>query len=109
MFFMMQSKTFTRLEHSRLIPKLQPLVVNLLPLTTQEINIPTHPTLRMNQNHRITLLLESVASVELTDELSVIALTAMGFMNLYTKLTSLDILSKKIQNILDLIFRRELL
>ena len=78
--------------------------MNLLPTTIQEIKILTHPTLSMNQNHHIMLILESDACVERTDGLGIISLTAMGFNNLYTKLMSLKIMSKKIQKILELIF-----
>ena len=58
----------------------------------------------MNQNHQITLLLESAASVECTDGLEAIALTVMGFTNLYIKMTSMKIPSKNIQKILDSIY-----
>ena len=72
----------------------------LLP-TIQEINIPTHLTLRIIQNHRITLLLESAAGVERTDGSNGIVLTATEFTNLQTEIMSLKILPKNIQKILD--------
>ena len=77
--------------------------MNLLPPTIQEIKIPTHPALRLNQNHPITLLVKSAAIVERTDDLYATALTEMGFTNLYIKLMSLKIPSKNIQEILELV------
>ena len=79
---MTQSRISTRLKYSRLIPQFQSLVIKLLLTTIQEINIPNHPTLRMIQNHHITLILESIASVERTDGSNVTALTAIEFTKL---------------------------
>ena len=78
--------------------------MSLPPPTTKEIEITTHPNMRMNQNHRVTTLLESAFSVDHSDGLEVIAITATGFKNLYINLMYLKILSKKVQNIFNLIF-----
>ena len=119
MNFTTQSRISTKLEHLRLMPQFQTLAMNLKPditscildhrtpssrhlllLTTQEINITTHPTLRIFQNHRITLILESAAGVELTYGSDMIALTAMGYTNPYIELMSPKIFPKNTQKTL---------
>ena len=57
----------------------------------------------MSQDHRITLIMESAETVERTDGLNVIELTATEFTNLLIKLMYLKIMAKNTQKILDLI------
>ena len=84
-----------------MIPQFQLLVMNLLLLAIQEIKIPTHPTLRMIQNQRIMILLESYASVGRMDVYNVISITTMKLTNMYINLIYMRIMSNKIQKILE--------
>ena len=66
---------------SHILDQRTPGGLRLILLTIQETKIPTHPNLRMTQNHHITLLLESDASEERTDGSDVIELIVMEYTN----------------------------